>query len=145
MVLKTMLEAEGHRVGGDMPELVFCDDLADAESLAQETPVIVLVHATQLADAVRAMRGGVYGYILIPFLPGEAPMMVHRALASDVPTQRQEMRSLSDAERDHILSVMRACKNNQAEAARVLGIARNTLWRKLKAYGMHRNPLENSS
>ena len=41
---------------------------------------------------------------------------------------------LADVERRHILSVLAACGGNQAEAARVLGIARNTLWRKLEAY-----------
>jgi two-component system response regulator HydG len=30
--------------------------------------------------------------------------------------------------------VLRACQGQQAEAARVLGIARNTLWRKLEEY-----------
>ncbi|MBI5091051.1 MAG: helix-turn-helix domain-containing protein [Candidatus Hydrogenedentes bacterium] len=32
----------------------------------------------------------------------------------------------------HIRSVLRQCKNNQGKAAQVLGIGRNTLWRKLK-------------
>ncbi len=41
---------------------------------------------------------------------------------------------LAAVERRHILSVVAACGGNQAEAARVLGIARNTLWRKLEAY-----------
>jgi two-component system response regulator HydG len=41
---------------------------------------------------------------------------------------------LAAVERRHILLVLRACGGNQAEAARVLGIARNTLWRKLEAF-----------
>jgi DNA-binding NtrC family response regulator len=41
---------------------------------------------------------------------------------------------LAVVERRHILAVVDACRGNQAEAARVLGIARNTLWRKLEAY-----------
>jgi DNA-binding NtrC family response regulator len=44
--------------------------------------------------------------------------------------------SLEDIEKRHILSVLESCKNNQAEAAKKLGIGRNTLWRKLKAYGI---------
>ena len=32
------------------------------------------------------------------------------------------------------LRVLEACGGSHSEAARVLGIARNTLWRKLKAY-----------
>ena len=45
-----------------------------------------------------------------------------------------DLRSLVDVERDHILQVLAACEGSQAEAARVLGIGRNTLWRKLRHY-----------
>ncbi len=44
--------------------------------------------------------------------------------------------TLEDAEKAHILAVYRASGGNQAEAAKRLGIGRNTLWRKLKAYGL---------
>jgi two-component system response regulator HydG len=44
------------------------------------------------------------------------------------------LESLAEVERRHILAVVRASCGNQAEAARILGIARNTLWRKLEAY-----------
>ena len=44
------------------------------------------------------------------------------------------MEPLAEVERRHILAVLRACGGNQAEAARVLGIARNTLWRKLEGF-----------
>ncbi len=43
------------------------------------------------------------------------------------------LRSLDEVEREHILRVLDACGGSQAEAARVLGVARNTLWRKLRA------------
>jgi len=39
---------------------------------------------------------------------------------------------LSEVERDHILRTLKACDNNRTEAARRLGIGRNTLARKLK-------------
>ncbi len=44
--------------------------------------------------------------------------------------------SLRDAEREHILTTLRECHGNQAKAAELLGIGRNTLWRKLKEYGV---------
>ncbi len=44
------------------------------------------------------------------------------------------LRSLADVEREHILRVLDACGGSQLEAARVLGVGRNTLWRKLRAY-----------
>jgi DNA-binding NtrC family response regulator len=45
------------------------------------------------------------------------------------------LRTLAEVEQSHVLSVLRACGGVQADAARVLGIGRNTLWRKLRAYG----------
>lgn len=43
------------------------------------------------------------------------------------PSQR-----LADVERAHIQAVLESCHGSQTEAARVLGIGRNTLWRKLR-------------
>ena len=45
------------------------------------------------------------------------------------------LRTLAEIEREHILRVLDACDGSQAEAARVLGVARNTLWRKLRSFG----------
>jgi two-component system response regulator HydG len=47
---------------------------------------------------------------------------------------REALRSLADVEREHVLRVLDACGGSQADAARVLGIGRNTLWRKLRGY-----------
>ncbi|MBI5630023.1 MAG: sigma-54-dependent Fis family transcriptional regulator [Elusimicrobia bacterium] len=44
--------------------------------------------------------------------------------------------SLEVMEKRHILEVLEACGNNQVEAAKRLKIGRNTLWRKLKAFGI---------
>ncbi len=44
--------------------------------------------------------------------------------------------TLDEAERRHILRVLEACGGQQQDAARVLGIGRTTLWRKLKGYGL---------
>jgi len=43
-------------------------------------------------------------------------------------------RPLADIEREHILAVLNDCEGRQTEAARILGVARNTLWRKLEEY-----------
>jgi len=43
--------------------------------------------------------------------------------------------SLADVERQHIEEVLSACAHNQAEAARILGISRTTLWRKIARAG----------
>jgi len=49
--------------------------------------------------------------------------------------QRTLMRKLAEVEREHVMSVLEACGGQQIQAARVLGIGRTTLWRKLQSYG----------
>jgi two-component system response regulator HydG len=44
------------------------------------------------------------------------------------------LRTLASVEREHILQVLDACQGSQARAASVLGIARNTLWRRLRSF-----------
>jgi len=46
----------------------------------------------------------------------------------------QILKTLAEIEREHILRVLDACGGSQSEASRILGVARNTLWRKLRAY-----------
>lgn len=40
------------------------------------------------------------------------------------------------AEREHIISVLHLTEGNRAHAARILGISRKTLWKKLKHLGV---------
>ncbi len=46
------------------------------------------------------------------------------------------MRTLAEVEREHVVRVLEACGGRQTDAARVLGIGRTTLWRKLRALGL---------
>jgi two-component system response regulator HydG len=46
--------------------------------------------------------------------------------------RRATLRTLVEVEQEHVLMVLRACGGVQADAARVLGIGRNTLWRWLR-------------
>jgi two-component system response regulator HydG len=59
---------------------------------------------------------------------------VERELVGAATAGGGPLRTLAQVEREYILAVVRACHGNQSEAARVLGIGRNTLWRKLEAY-----------
>ena len=142
ITLKVMLEAEGHVIvdGERGASLLVSDNLAWAvEHVSSADAVLVLSDAEHLSLAVRTMRQGIFGYIFLPFLPGEAGLMVQRALArksSDdarhAPASDGSIRTLETVEAEHILETLRRCKNNQAKTARALGIGRNTLWRKLK-------------
>ena len=61
------------------------------------------------------------------------PEVLRSGTASAVSTP---LCTLSELERVHIGRVLDACGGNQVHAARVLGIARNTLWRKMRTYGI---------
>jgi two-component system response regulator HydG len=50
------------------------------------------------------------------------------------PGSSPRLRSLAEVEREHILAVLAACDGAVGPAARILGIGRTTLWRKLKRY-----------
>lgn len=141
LTLRMILEAEGHSVVDSNPDVVVTDDPENAVSRAREAPTLVLAGLNDVAAAVRAMRHGAYGYILVPFQIGEAELMVRRAASSRMlgkPTAAiasaavEPPAPLAEAEARHIRQALRYCKNNRAQAARLLGIGRNTLWRKLR-------------
>jgi DNA-binding NtrC family response regulator len=132
LTLKTLLEADGHIVGEDTPDVIITDGYVQAISYADRIPTLVLAAANQVREAVEAMRRGVFGYIYLPLVPGEAALMVRRAVASAPIAAEPQTAPLEEVESEHILETLRRCKGNRAEAARQLGIGRNTLWRKLK-------------
>ncbi|MDP8236228.1 MAG: helix-turn-helix domain-containing protein [Candidatus Erginobacter occultus] len=50
------------------------------------------------------------------------------------PDRPIESLTLKELEKQHIIAAMEGCRGNQTQAARQLGVGRNTLWRKLKEY-----------
>jgi len=143
LTLKVMLEAEGHAFTDSeaAADLCIAEKTTHAVAAVATGPSLVLASQASLPEAVQAMRRGVFGYIAVPLIPGEAPLMVQRALGSTAKRDDSlETVRLEDIERTHIEAVLRRCKHNQAEAARLLGIGRNTLWRKLKQYNTAEHP-----
>jgi len=138
MTLKAILEAEGHATVDNRPDVIIDQDHRRAVVSAQRHPTLVLATLSDIQSAIQAMRKGVYGYLFVPFQPGEAGLMVARAAASAKPPPargdtHEPPLTLAEAEVRHILDTLRRCRNNKTLAARVLGIGRNTLWRKLAA------------
>jgi len=140
ITLRTMLEVDGHEVVSQDPDVLICDTGGEAVARSGEAPTLLLSTVGDLPQAVEAMRKGVWDYVFLPFQAGEAAVKVNRAAGAnhhrsdpdDVPIDK--LPSLEAVERDHIMRVLRKCKHNQAKAARILGIGRNTLWRKLKKW-----------
>ena len=82
----------------------------------------------ELSNAMRCASTLSDGSLIGPHhLPDE---ITCRSAAARVPLRR-----LADVEQEHILGVLRACNGVQADAAKILGIGRNTLWRKLRSFG----------
>lgn len=72
-------------------------------------------------------------------LPEDLPPEIRNAQAPRVPMASasvpgQATMNLEESERNHILAVLKQEDGNQTRAAKILGIARVSLWRKLKKY-----------
>lgn len=87
-----------------------------------------VLHGAALATGVRVTAAD---------LPDEI-LFSSTAVTSRGHGASEGLQTLAEVERQHILRVLDACDGSQVEAARVLGIGRNTLWRKLREYS--RNP-----
>lgn len=64
----------------------------------------------------------------------DLPEEISHAQLAPGPIDLRSLRPLADVEREYILHVLDICGGSQSEAARTLGVARNTLWRKLRGY-----------
>ena len=116
------LRDEGHRDARLAPE-------AAQVLLSYSWPGNVRELASAMKHGIALAPGGV---VRAEDLPED---LLRRAPASaSTQALSRDLRSLVDVERDHILQVLAACEGSQAEAARILGIGRNTLWRKLRHY-----------
>ncbi len=119
----SFLEAEGHTAG--------LSPKAAAALLTYGWPGNV----RELQNAMKhgaVLSGG--AVIELKHLPEELTQPT-RAPGSSV-GERTELVTLEEAERRHVVRVLEACGGQQVDAARVLGIGRTTLWRKLKGYGL---------
>ncbi len=138
LTLKALLEAVGHQTVEIEPEVCMADNAEQAVGLSGACPTLLLCPVAEVSAAVAAMERGVFDYVLLPLQPGEAPVKVARALQckgvrQGAPPADAPPRPLAEVEAEHILDTLRRCRYNRSEAARALGIGRNTLWRKLKA------------
>lgn len=131
ITVESIVTAAGHVVAESEYGLRVTDSLKTAEAFAGEGPVIVLVTAAGIPEAAAAMGRGVYDYALLPLQPGELVTRIGRALGGAA-VAPAAVGTLEEIEARHIEDTLRRCRQNQAQAARELGIGRNTLWRKLR-------------
>jgi len=71
-------------------------------------------------------------------------LAAHRALAAvaegEGESEKPSVKALADLEREAILSAIQALNGDKLQAARLLGIGKTTLYRKLKEYGIADSP-----
>ncbi len=91
---------------------------------------------------VRELRNAVEYAIVLgsteTILPEDLPASVtlRRPADGTGPAGASQATALRDAERQHILSVYDKCGGNKKKTAQLLGISRDTLYRKLREYGV---------
>jgi len=93
----------------------------DGDVTAQEVDAL-RARLLSLGGRVSVLRGGAGHLGEVIFLPGP-----------------DQPRTLAERERQAIVDTLQGTSGRLAETARRLGISRTTLWRRLKAYGLHPN------
>lgn len=107
--------------------------LRDLKEIDPATKVVMLTGFGSIANAVEAMRLGATNYVTKPANADEVLAAFARGDGQAVaPPANYEPATLAQAEWEHINRVLADCGGNISEAARLLGIHRRSLQRKLK-------------
>ncbi|MCK6510497.1 response regulator [Myxococcota bacterium] len=140
------LEAARAMVLEDSPEKVILDLrlpegsglqlLQEIHSFDPTVEVVVLTGYGSIATAVDAMRLGAVNYLSKPADADEilAAFARNHTPPLDPPEPTYPTASLARAEWEHIHRVLSDCGGNVSKAARILGVHRRSLQRKLQKY-----------
>jgi two-component system response regulator RegA len=122
---------------GESPELALVDlrlpgasglaVVRDLKALDPSTVVVVLTGYGSIATAVESIKLGAAGYLT---KPADADQIV-AAFDGTPPPDEAPAPSLARVEWEHIQRILSDCAGNVSQAARVLGIHRRSLQRKL--------------
>ncbi len=85
---------------------------------------------------IRELENIIQRAVLIEESSTLRPSSLPAYLLKNRPGHRKRFPTLEELERDHVDLVLRACDGQRTEAARVLGIDRKTLYRKMKRFGL---------
>ena len=132
----------------ELPELVLLDLRIGADSgldlipeltrLDPATRIVVLTGYGSVATAVEAVRRGAIHYLTKPADADEILAAFERGSGAGNAAPPLHAMSLDRVEWEHINRVLVDCGGNISEAARVLGIHRRSLQRKLAKYPTRR-------
>lgn len=108
--------------------------LGELKRRSPSTDVVILTGYGSIANAVDAMRAGAANYLTKPADADQILAAFRAPSPPDADSEATEITapSLAEAEWNHIQQVLSDCGGNLSQAARMLGIPRRTLQRKLK-------------
>ena len=134
----------------DSPELAVVDlrmpgrsgleVVRELKEIDPATNVVVLTGYGSIATAVEAVRLGATHYLTKPADADDVLAAFQRATlpADEAPREPEEVPSLARVEWEHIHRVLADCGGNISRAAKLLGIHRRSLQRKLSKYPVKR-------
>jgi two-component system response regulator RegA len=108
--------------------------IRDLRALDPSTVVVVLTGYGSIATAVEATKLGAASYLT---KPADADQIV-AAFSGVQPAESDDAPSLARVEWEHIQRVLADCGGNVSRAARILGIHRRSLQRKLSKHPVQR-------
>ena len=121
-----------------MPDM---DGIELCGHITKNRPNVAVILITGNADldlAIASIRAGAYDFLVKPLTADPLFAAIDRAAehapirSAGAPTEaRRAVLSLSEVERRHILETLRTAEGNKTTAAKLLGIDRTTLYRKL--------------
>ncbi len=123
-----------------MPGRSGLDVVRALKSLDPTTNIVVLTGYGSIATAIEAVRLGATHYLTKPSDVDDILAGFARAQMApgEVPEMQHEVPSLARAEWEHINRVLADCGGNISQAARLLGIHRRSLQRKLAKHPVAR-------
>ena len=111
------------------------DVIQEIKSQSPHTHIVVLTGYGSIATAVQATKLGAAHYLTKPIDIDDVERALHtEELANDEVPIPTEFQSLYRHEREYIEFVLAECEGNISQAARRLGLHRQSLQRKLRKY-----------
>jgi two-component system response regulator RegA len=117
------------------------DVVAELHGIDQATRIVVLTGYGAIATAVESLKRGASDYLTKPVDADQVALALDATAGtpSSAPENREfTVPSLARVEWEHIQRVLTECGGNVSQAARVLGLHRRSLQRKLSKYPVSR-------
>ena len=114
------------------------DLLRKVRILAPAVPVIMLSAWGTVPMAVEAMGYGAVDFVTKPWANRDFMAKIRKALsdAREADERRQHVPTLADAEKESIRKALRMADGNLSHAAEMLGITRQSLYRRMEKLGI---------